>query len=212
MSETSSIASLLAHLHRVALIARLRSDLPIQELLEIGDALLAAPILLVEIAMDFADAAAAIAEFRQCYGDHLLIGAAAIQTMAQLTAAQAAGAHYFVLPTLDPTLLRAVREQELLCIAQVATPAQAQLARLEGCGLVAVVAEHLSQFPAAAWHAASVPLVCDVNDTATLATAQAVGVSAIRLEEMLFPSTAWSHAAIITTARQLQQRWEAPFK
>lgn len=210
MSETSGGASLLAHLQHVALIARLRSDLPVQELLEIGDALLAAPILVVEIAMDFTEAAATISEFRQRYGEHLQLGATAIHTVAQMAAAHAAGADYLVLPTLDAKQLRVAREHDLLCIAQVATPTQAKLARLEGCALVAVAIEHLSQFPAAAWRDAEIPLIGDVDDMPSLAVTQAADVTAIRLGELLFPSTVWSHAAIITTARHLRKRWETP--
>ncbi len=209
MAETTSVATFMAQLQCVAMIARLRSDLPVPALLEIGDALLAAPILLVEVAMDFADAAATIVEFRQRYGEHLLVGAAAIHTLAQLATAKEAGAHFFALPTLDPKLLRFGREQGLFCIPQVSTPVQAKLARLEGCPLVAVTGEQLLHFPPLAWHQAAVPIILEGDDASRLADWQAAGVTAIRVGKALFPNPAWSHAAIIIRARQLRQTWEA---
>ena len=210
-TEPLALATFLAQLQRVGLIARLRSDLRVQEMIEIGDALLAAPLFVVEVAADHADGLAAIAEFRQRYGDHLLVGAA-VATLHQLQAAMSAGAHFFALPLLDAKLLRFVREAQLFAMPQISTPVEARLAHLEGCPAVAIAAVDLLAVTADQWPATVALIATDVADRVTATDCRRVGAAAIRLQTVLFPTAIWSHAEIITTARQWRQRWEGSEK
>jgi len=202
------LSTFLLHLQRVPLVARLRSDLSVQELLEIGDALLAAPILIVEIAVDFADSYATLAEFRRRYGEHMVVGAAEIRTRTQLQTAMEADAQFFALPMLDANLLRFARHHQLLCLPHVTTPTEARLAQLEGCPLVSVSQEKLHCFPMTAWPQAATMIVSETVNLESIPIGRATGVAGLRLQQALFPTTAWSHTEIITTARQLRQQWE----
>ncbi|MBX3013473.1 MAG: hypothetical protein KF832_18275 [Caldilineaceae bacterium] len=204
-SEPTTLAHLLAQLRRVALIARLPRDLTIQALLEIGDALLAAPLFVVEVAVDVADGTATIAEFHQRYGEHLLVGAAEVTTLAQLQAAQEAGAAFFALPQLDAKLLRFAREHQLFCLPHVTTPVAAQLAHLEGCPAVSSPAELVTT---GSWPLGVSMIASEVTAEATVAACRAAGAIGVRLQASLFPTPEWSHAAIITTARRLRRQWE----
>lgn len=206
-TDPFSLAALLAQLQRVPLIARLPENLPVQELIEIGDALLAAPLFVVEVAATSADGLAAIAEFRRRYGDHLLVGAA-LATLPQLQAAMTTGAHFFALPALDAKVLRFVREERLFCLPQVSTPVAARLAHLEGCPAVAITAADLLTAPADLWPT-TIPLIATGVDDGTTATAcRRAGAVAIRLQEALFPTADWSHAQVIRAARRWRQCWE----
>jgi 2-keto-3-deoxy-6-phosphogluconate aldolase len=201
------LATFLTQLQRVALIARLPNNLPVQELIEIGDALLAAPLFVVEVMAEGADGLAAIAEFRRRYGDHLLVGAV-VATLPQLEAAVTAGAHFFTLPMLDPKILRFAREERLFCLPQVKTPVAARLAHLEGCPVAAIAAPDLLAVAAEQWPT-TIPLVATGVDDGAVATAcRRAGAVAIRLQEALFPATEWSHAEVITAARRWRHRWE----
>lgn len=207
-AEPTTLATFLAQLRRVALIARLRRDLHVQELIEIGDALLAAPVLVVEIAVDVAEGVATIGEFRRRYGEHLLVGAAAVTTVAQMQAARDAGAHFFALPALEAKLLRFAREEGLFCLPHIKAPVEARLAHLEGCPAVSITASALFTYPAEQWPLA-VPLIAsEVEDSATVTACHAAGAAGVRVESVLLPTTAWSHAELITTARRLRRSWE----
>lgn len=201
------LATFLAQLQRVALIARLPNNLPVQELIEIGDALLAAPIFVVEVAAEGADGLAVIAEFRRRYGEHLLVGAA-VTTLPQIQAAMTAGAHFFALPLLDAKVLRMAREERLFYLPQVKTPVEARLAHLEGCPIVAIPASDLLAVPAEQWPATLPRIATGVEDGVTATACRRSGAVAIRLQEALFPTTAWSHVEVITAARQWRRRWE----
>lgn len=201
------LATFLAQLQRVALIARLPDNLPVQELIEIGDALLAAPLFVVEVMALQADGLAAISEFRRRYGEHLLVGAV-VATLPQVHAAMTAGAHFFTLPALDAKVLRFAREERLFCLPQVKTPVEARLAHLEGCPVVAVAAADLLAVPTEQWPATLPLIATGVDDDATATACRRAGAVALRLQEALFPERAWSHAAVITAARRWRRNWE----
>ena len=201
------LATFLAQLQRVALIARLPDNLPVQELIEIGDALLAAPLFVVEVMALQADGLAAISEFRRRYGEHLLVGAV-VATLPQVHAAMTAGAHFFTLPALDAKVLRFAREERLFCLPQVKTPVEARLAHLEGCPVVAVAAADLLAVPTEQWPATLPLIATGVDDDATATACRRAGAVALRLQEALFPERAWSHAAVITAARRWRRSWE----
>lgn len=207
-SELPTLPLLLGQLRRVALIARMRSDLSVQELIEIGDALLAAPVFLVEVAVDSAEGLAVIAEFRRRYGDHLVVGAAAVTTLAQLRAAMSAGAHFFAMPTLDPKLLRFARQHQLLCLPHVTAPVEARLAYLEGCPVVSSAIGDLYPLPAEPWPTDVTLIASGVEDDVSVAVCRRAGAGGVRLQTALFPTPTWSHAEIITTARHLRRSWE----
>ena len=73
------------------LVAIVRGNFPVQKLLEIGDALLASPVLVMEVTLNTTGALEGITIFRERFGDQMLIGAGTVRTVDQFDAALAAG-------------------------------------------------------------------------------------------------------------------------
>ena len=99
--QTISAAEAAAHVKKHGLIAIVRGDYSAQEIIEIGDALLAAPVLIAEVTLNSAGALNAIADLRERYGEHMLVGAGTVRTAAQFDEAVAAGAQFTVAPNFD---------------------------------------------------------------------------------------------------------------
>lgn len=81
--------------------AIISSQYPIQDLIEIGDALLAAPILAVEVMLDSANADTVISELRNRAGKHMHVAARDVQTPEQAIRAIEAGAQSLVCANLN---------------------------------------------------------------------------------------------------------------
>ena len=84
--------------------AVISSQYAMQDLIEIGDALLAAPILAVEVMLDSANAYIAINELRNRAGNHMTVAARNIQTLEQATRAIEADAQYLVCASLGTAM------------------------------------------------------------------------------------------------------------
>lgn len=118
------------------LIAIVRGNFPAAKLIEIGDALLASPVLVMEVTLNTTGALDAIRLLRDRFGDQMLVGAGTVRNVAQFDQAIAAGAQFTVAPNLDlPTVQRA-QAQDILHLPGVFTPTEAQTAFAAGCKLV----------------------------------------------------------------------------
>ncbi len=106
-------------IHQMGLIALLSADLPIDQLLEVEDALLAAPVLVVALPLGHLEASAALQALRQRFGRHLLIGGADVQTQTQATAAIAAGAEFLLLPHVNVSLINQCQMHGILALPTV---------------------------------------------------------------------------------------------
>src|SRR4051812_42003375 len=114
MDKWCGVAEATSRIKQMGLIAVVRGDLPVHELLEIGDALLAAPLTVIELLLNGAEALAAVAELRQRFGQHMLIGAGDVQTGGQATAALAAGAQFIASPGFDDAIGRCAQAADVL--------------------------------------------------------------------------------------------------
>ncbi len=200
-------------IQQMGLIAVIPDDLPVDQLLEIGDALLAAPLLVMEITWHSAEAAPAITALRERFGAHMLIGAGNISTPRVAHLAIKAGAQFIVGAGFDPNLLRQSRAADILYMPVVETSNEAQTAWRAGCQRIKFQVTALSdRAPIAQIHTlwpdlALIP-IGNVNLT-NIADYAHAGAMAVSLDEALLPADDWSQAAIITEARKLRAAWEA---
>jgi 2-dehydro-3-deoxyphosphogluconate aldolase/(4S)-4-hydroxy-2-oxoglutarate aldolase len=93
-----------------------------------ADALFAGGVTGIEITYSTPDAAAAIREVRDRYGDAVYLGAGTVLTEEQATEAVAAGARFLVSPGTDPVVLRAMIDTGATVLAGAFTPSEVMLA------------------------------------------------------------------------------------
>lgn len=197
----------LIRLQQTGLIALLSGDFSLTEIIEIGDALLAAPVLALEIDLANQHAYEAIADLGHRAGPHLLIGAGGVQTSEQVRLALAAGAQFTTAATFNPTLAAEGQRNASLHVPGISSLAEAQQAAAAGCPLVkaALPAEHLAEFrrvlPELAFIAAG-----DIGADSLAAYAQA-GAVGVAVSHPLIAEPYISMATIISTARAWQHIW-----
>lgn len=118
------------------LVAIVRGNFPNQKLTEIGDALLAAPVLVLEVTLNTTGALNGITLLRERFGDHMLIGAGTVRTATQFDDAIAAGAQFTVAPNLDLATVERALANDILHLPGIFTPTEAQQAYIAGCKIV----------------------------------------------------------------------------
>lgn len=118
------------------LIAIVRGNFPPAKLLQIGDALLASPVLIMEVTLNTTGALDGIALLRQRFGDHMCVGAGTVRSADDFAAAVAAGAQFTVSPNLDLATVAQAQAHDILHLPGVFTPTEAQTAYVAGCRLL----------------------------------------------------------------------------
>jgi 2-dehydro-3-deoxyphosphogluconate aldolase/(4S)-4-hydroxy-2-oxoglutarate aldolase len=132
----ASIATSTEFVLREGLVAIVRGNFPAQKLIEIGDALLASPVLVMEVTLNTTGALDGITLLRERFGDKILVGAGTVRTVSQFHDALAAGAQFTVSPNLDMATVEASLANDILHLPGVFTPTEAQQAYVAGCKLV----------------------------------------------------------------------------
>ena len=202
--------------HRVqddGIVAIVRGDFPAQKILEIGDALLAAPVLVMEVTLNTPGALELIQMLRARFGENMYIGAGTVRTANQFDAAIAAGAQFTVAPGLNPAVVTQARKADILHVPGVYTATEAETACAAGSRL-------LKLFPAniggpAYLKALRAPLD-DIqfvptggigpDNAAAWATA---GAAALGVGSSLVTGPHQPMADLIQRARALRQAWES---
>lgn len=118
------------------LIAIVRGNFPAQKLIEIGDALLASPVLVMEVTLNTGGALDGIRLLRERFGEQMWVGAGTVRTAAQFEQAVDAGAQFTVAPNFDPATVAKAVELDVLHLPGVFTPSEAQAAYAAGCKMV----------------------------------------------------------------------------
>jgi 2-dehydro-3-deoxyphosphogalactonate aldolase len=136
------VSALQERLASLPLIAILRGIRP-AEALPIGQALIAAGFVAIEVPLNSPEPLASIAHLAAAFGDRALIGAGTVLTAEQIEQVAAAGGRLLVMPHGDPALVRAAKARGLLCVPGVTTPTEAFMALAAG-------ADALKLFPAEA--------------------------------------------------------------
>ena len=121
------------------LIAILRGVEP-DEVADIGEALVAAGIRIIEVPLNSPEPIASIRNLAQAVGEDVLVGAGTVMTREQVAAVKGAGGRLIVMPHSDPAIIKAARANGLICVPGVATPS-------EGFQALAAGADGLKMFP-----------------------------------------------------------------
>ena len=128
------------YLDRLPLIAILRGVTP-GEVVSIGAALLEAGFAIVEVPLNSPDPLESIRRLAEFAGAGALIGAGTVMEPGQVAEVAAAGGRLIVMPHSDPAVVRAAKEQGMVCTPGVSTPTEGFAALRNG-------ADALKLFPA----------------------------------------------------------------
>lgn len=200
-------AEIVQRIAQAGLIASLRPDQAVDRLLEIGDALLASPVLVVAVSMDHPEATALLAAYAERFGNHLLVGAGVIATVEQGISALAAGAQFLITTKYSTELHQHAARCGALYIPPAATSLALPALTLMDVQMVTLAAQMLLAEP----HLSSQTqphLIAQATTPETFAACAAAGAIAVDIGNLLFSTTTWSMPAMIRTARQLRQLWE----
>ena len=144
---------LIDELRRTGLVAILRGVTP-AEVAEIGDALFAAGIRIIEVPLNSPDPLASIRILRERLPAERLVGAGTVVSPAQVDDVRRAGGQLIVMPHSDPRVIRAALAARLATMPGVATPTEAFAALDAGVDAVKVFpAELLGPSVLKAWRA-----------------------------------------------------------
>jgi 2-dehydro-3-deoxyphosphogalactonate aldolase len=127
-------------LRRTGLVAILRGVRP-DEVAEIGAALFAAGLRIIEVPLGSPDAMDSIRILRGRLSSECLVGAGTVNSPTQVDEVRRAGGDLIVMPHSDPAIIRAAKIARLSVMPGVATPTEAFAALAAG-------ADVLKMFPA----------------------------------------------------------------
>jgi 2-dehydro-3-deoxyphosphogalactonate aldolase len=141
------------NLRRSGLIAILRG-VTSMEVAEIGAALFAAGLRIIEVPLGPPDALASIRILRARLPVACMIGAGTVLVRSQVDEVREAGGELIVMPHSDPEVIRAARAARLAVVPGVATPTEAFAALAAGADALKVFpADLLGPAVLAAWRA-----------------------------------------------------------
>jgi Entner-Doudoroff aldolase len=195
------------------IIAIMRGDFTLDKLLEIGDALLAAPVLAMEVTLNSRNALEAISILRKRANNNMLVGAGTVRTPEQVEAALDAGAQFLISPGFVPNVVALAQEKAILHIPGIFTPTEAEAAAAAGCRMLKLFPSDL--VGPAYLKALRAPLDdidfvptggINVNNIGQYARA---GAAAVGVGSSLISGPKTSMAEIISAARAMQSAWES---
>ena len=177
-------------LARLPLIAILRGIRP-AEAVPVGEALLAAGFVALEVPLNSPEPLASIGELAAAFGEQALIGAGTVLEPRRVGEIAAAGGRLVVMPHGDPAVIAAAKSAGLLCIPGVATPTEAFAALAAGADALKLFpAEALPPAVVKAWRAVLPPeiwlLPVGGITPATLAPYLAAGANGFGLGSALY--------------------------
>jgi 2-dehydro-3-deoxyphosphogluconate aldolase / (4S)-4-hydroxy-2-oxoglutarate aldolase len=118
------------------IIAILRGDFSIEDMLRIGDALMAGTITVMEVTLNSPSALTGLPQLSHHFGAEMLIGAGTVRDSKQARQAFEAGAQFLVSPNLDLETVSFARTKGLLHLPGVFSATEAQSAFAAGCHML----------------------------------------------------------------------------
>ena len=120
------------------IIAILRGDYTTDDLLRIGDALLAGTVIAMEVTLNSPSALTALPELRKHFDETMLIGAGTVRDASQVRHAVDAGAQFIVSPNFDAETVAVAHSQGVLHLPGILTPTEAQTAFTAGAQMLKI--------------------------------------------------------------------------
>ncbi len=178
----------------------------------IADAMLAAPLRLLEITLNTPAALDAIAALRTRFGTNMTIGAGTVRNAGQVQAALDAGAQFLVAPNLDPASVALAQKHDTLMLPGIFTATEAQQAAVLGCRMVKLFPcpdpSYLKALRAPLQDLEFIPTGgVDANNIHAFRQA---GATAVGIGSSLVRPGPVDQAALITQARLLRRNWHVP--
>lgn len=125
-----------ARVREAGIIAIIRGDFPLAQLRTIADALYSGGVSVLEITLNSANALDGISTIQREMGQHLLVGAGTVRTVADVNQAIEAGAQFLVSPNFDLASVARSQQADLLHLPGIFTATEAQAAYAAGCRMV----------------------------------------------------------------------------
>lgn len=142
MMEGARVISFDKAFAALPLVAILRGIQP-DEVAEIGPALVDAGFRIIEVPLNSPEPLRSVEALAGALGDRAVVGAGTVMSEQAVQEVAAAGGRLIVMPHGDPTVIRAAKTADLICMPGVATPT-------EGFAALAAGADALKLFPAEA--------------------------------------------------------------
>jgi 2-dehydro-3-deoxyphosphogluconate aldolase/(4S)-4-hydroxy-2-oxoglutarate aldolase len=211
-----AIEEIIARLKQAGIIALLPGALPLHIIWPLADALLAAPVLAVEVvtrgAKSQGGSESLIADLRQRAGSHMLVGAGGVDTAEEVNVVMAAGAQFVASTRFETTVMASCQASNVLYLPGVISLMAAQAAYRAGCRLVQLTTGGPGGPAYLKTLRASIPEL-DVIVTGKLIETDAAkyaqaGAMAIAVGQALFAGPPQPMAEVIVNARAWQRAWE----
>lgn len=118
------------------IIAILRGDFTVAEMILIGEALMKGRVTVMEVTLNSPSALIALPELRKHFGEEMLVGAGTVRDVNQARMAREGGAQFLVSPNFDYDTVSFARTNDLLHLPGVFTATEAQIAFAAGCRML----------------------------------------------------------------------------
>ena len=208
--------AVLLHIFRSGIVARLPSNLPLQSILTVSDALLASPVLSVQLPWQAEQTPPLIQDLKKRAGENMVVGVSGIETADQVTAAIEAGAQFLMTPRYDRLLAIQSQAAQVLLIPSIISIVAANAAYQNGIRLISMQTGGPQGVDYIAMVLKSIPglnVAVGGDYVADEATAYAkAGASALFVEQAIYEGSEQTMADVITRARQLQIAWDKGMK
>lgn len=204
--------TIIEKLKEAGIVVALPGDLPLRAIIPITDALLASPILAVDVAFGGTELPQLLHDLRQRAGDKMLIGVSGVETAVQLQSLQTSPIDYISSSRLDDDLLLGCRNRGVAYLPGVISVWAAQAAQQKGCDSIRL----RTGGPSGADY---VRAIRDVRPELSLivetelnphdvSSYQQAGATALVVGAPLFTGHTQTMADLITQARMFTRAWQ----
>ena len=196
------------------IIAILRGDFLVEDMLRIGEALLQGGVTVMEVTLNSPAALEALPKLRKQFEDEMLAGAGTVRNADHAKSARDSGAQFLVSPNLDVDTVSFARTKDLLHLPGVFTATEAQTAFAAGCRMLKLFPMEAFSNGPAFLKALRAPLN-DISFVPTggislenIADYARAGAVAVGLGSKLVLSREQSSIDLAARAKALRQAWE----
>ena len=205
-------ATIIQKLQAAGIIVALPGDLPLATIIPIVDALLASPILAVDVAFGGDELPQLLHDLRQRAGDKLLIGVSGVETAVHLQSLLLHQIDYISSPRLDDELHALCQNEAVAYLPGVISVWAAQAAQQKGCSAIRL----RTGGPTGADYVRAMrevqPELGLIVETelaaAEVARYQQAGADALLVGAPLFTGPNQTMADLITQARRFNRAWQ----
>ncbi len=205
--------TIIEKLKEAGVVVALPGDLPLATIIPIADALLASPILAVDVAFGGAELPQLLHDLRQRAGDKLLIGVSGVDTAVQFHSLQNSPIDYISSSRLDDDLLLGCQNGGVAYLPGVISVWAAQAAQQKGCGTIRL----RTGGPAGADYVRAIREVQPDLDLIVetelhphdVSRYRQAGAAALVVGAPLFTGHTQTMADLITQARTFTQAWQS---